>query len=124
MSHAWERSASECLVWKSEGKTPLWRPWHRQDDKYKMGLKYLWLEGIVWLYLSWNTVMLLVLVRSVNSGSFLTGWETIDFQEGLAHWFYFFSVGTWYLVAITRTCGYPQRYFLDGQKFDTSGDCG
>jgi hypothetical protein len=59
-----------------------------------MGLKDQWLEGMDWIYLSWNTDMLLVFVRSVKSGSFLTGWETIDFQEGLSHWCYFFSAVT------------------------------
>jgi hypothetical protein len=50
-----------------------------------MDLKDQWFEGVDWIYLSWNTDRLLIFVRSIKQGSVLTGWETIDFQEGFVH---------------------------------------
>jgi hypothetical protein len=46
MWHAWERRVYKVLVGNPEGKRPLERPRHRQEDGIRMDLRE-WLAGCV-----------------------------------------------------------------------------
>jgi hypothetical protein len=47
-----EMTRGYILVRKSEEKRPLGRPWHRWEDRIKIDLKELVLEGMDWIHLA------------------------------------------------------------------------
>jgi len=43
------RGVYRVLVWKPEGKKPLWRPRHRWKDNINMGLQEVGCGGVDWI---------------------------------------------------------------------------
>jgi hypothetical protein len=80
------RDVYTIVIWKSERKKPLGRPWRRWEDSIWIGLKELECEGVDWVRLAQNGVQRRALVKTVTNtlvpwkvGSSLTSWATVNF---------------------------------------------
>jgi hypothetical protein len=66
------RNVYRVLVWKPEGKRPLWRPKRRWEDGIKMDLREIGWGGVEWIHLAQDRVRWWAVMNAVMNLRVLT----------------------------------------------------